>query len=478
MLGSIGRRIGMKGGDKGAASVCEQERTNAAQTAEQIDPQLDDWELAEDGDQQHHHAHDRVPIVGSAPAEKEVQVVAYNPQDEFTRDNIPVYAASDNKTAPLSSSAVHEISESIEAGTIEHKIATSLSSSMHEISDSVEADTFDHKIASLSFSSAQDETFDSVETGNVDKKPALSSFSSMHEIFESVEADTFDHKIALSPTTFDHEISDSVEDGTIDLKTTSPSASSVQDEISDSVEVGTFDDKSSLLSSSVQNEISDSVEAGTFDHKTAAASSSSVHEISDAIDVGTVDHKTASSSSSMPEGSDFVEVSSIRENSNKSCEALDNQMELELNEDSYRMLQNVGHNNVREAFHLLQNDPTVQRMVISLASDKAVWDALLKNEKVHEFRQSFQQGELKLLETSKDSEKSAFHKENPFFQAIENIKTKVMEFTEKTAEVINQFIAFTDKKILLEKDGDMDRALKASLILFIALLVTAVVRRV
>ena len=69
-------------------------------------------------------------------------------------------------------------------------------------------------------------------------------------------------------------------------------------------------------------------------------------------------------------------------------------------------------------------------------------------------------GELKLLETSKDSEKSAFHKENPFFQAIENIKTKVMEFTDKTAELINQFIGFTDKKILLEKDGDMDRALK------------------
>ena len=35
-----------------------------------------------------------------------------------------------------------------------------------------------------------------------------------------------------------------------------------------------------------------------------------------------------------------------------------------------------------------------------------------------------------------------------------------MEFTEKIAKVINQFIGFTDKKILLEKDGDMDRALK------------------
>lgn len=478
MLGSVGRRIGMKGVDKGAASVCEQGRANATQTAEQIDPQLDGWELAGDEDQHHHHAHDRLPIVGSAPAEKEVQVVASNLQDALTRDSIPVYATFDHKTAPLSSSALHEIAESIEAGTIEHKIASSLSSSMQEISDSVEADAFDPKIASLSFSSGQDEISDSVEAGNFDKKPALSSSSSMHEIFESAEDDTFDHKIPLSPTTLVHQISDSVEAGTIDLKTTSPSFSSVQDEISASVEAGTFDDKSSLLSSLVQNEISDSVEAGTFDHKTAAASSSSVHEISDLIEAGTVDHKTASSSSSMPERSDLVEVSSIRENSNKSCGTLDNQMELELNEDNYRMLQKVGHDNVREAFHLLQNDPTVQRMVMSVASDKAVWDALLKNEKVHEFRQSFQQGELKLLETSKGTENSAFHKENPFFQAIENIKTKVMEFTEKTTEVINQFLGFTDKKILLEKDGDMDRALKASLILFVALLVTVLVRRV
>ena len=106
------------------------------------------------------------------------------------------------------------------------------------------------------------------------------------------------------------------------------------------MEDDTFDHKIVLLPTTFDHEISDSVEAGTFDHKTAAASSSSVEEISDSIDVGTVDHKTTSSSSSMPEGSDFVEVSSIRENSNKSCEVLDNQMELELNEDNYRMLQN------------------------------------------------------------------------------------------------------------------------------------------
>jgi len=450
MLRSVGRRIGVKGVDEGAASVCEEGRANATQTANQLDPQLDDWELAGDEDQRHY----RLPSSGSAPSEKEVQVAASNLQDALEQDINPVYATFDHKTAPLSSSSVHEISESIEAGTIEHKIASSLSSSMHEISYSVEAGTFDHKIASLSLSSVQDEISDSVEAANTDHKTASSSSSSMHETFESVEDDTFDHKIALSPTSLVNEISDSVEVDTFDHKSSSSSSSS----------------------SSPQDEISHSVKADTFDHKTSSPSSS-VHEISDSLEV-TFSHKTASSSSSLPERSDLVEVSSILENWNESRGTLDNQMELELHEDNYRILQKVGHNNVREAFHLLKNNPAVQRMVMSVASDKAVWDALLKNEKVHEFRQSFQQGELKMLETSKDSDKSAFHQENPFFQAIENIKTKVMEFTEKTTEVINQFLGFADKKILLEKDGDMDRALKASLILFVALLVTVLVRRV
>lgn len=438
MLRSVGRRIGVKGVDEGANL---------------LDSQLDDWELAGEENQYNHHAHDLQPNSGSAPAEKDVQVTASNLQDALAQDIIPVNATFDDKSAQLSSSSVHEISESIEAGTIEHKIPSSLSSSMHEISYSGEAGTFDHQKASLSFSSVQDETSDSVETANIDHKTVSSSSSSINDILESVEGDTFDHDVALSSTSLVHEISDSVEEGTFGQKSSSPS-------------------------SSVQDEISHSVEGDTFDHKTASSPSSSAYEISDSTQADTFGHETASSSSSMPERSDFVEASGIQEILNRASGTSNIQMELELHEDNYRMLEKVGHNNVREAFHLLRDNPAVQRMVMSVASDKAVWDALLKNEKVHEFRRSFQQGELKFLETSKDPDKSSFHQESSFFRTIENIKTKVMEFTEKTTEVINQFLGFTDKKILLEKDGDMDRALKASLMLFVVLLVTVLVRRV
>ncbi|KAG8044672.1 hypothetical protein GUJ93_ZPchr0076g18686 [Zizania palustris] len=48
------------------------------------------------------------------------------------------------------------------------------------------------------------------------------------------------------------------------------------------------------------------------------------------------------------------------------------------------------HRNVLDAFRLLQKDPNVQKMVMSLSCDKVVWDAIMKNEVVQDFRRSFQ----------------------------------------------------------------------------------------
>lgn len=36
----------------------------------------------------------------------------------------------------------------------------------------------------------------------------------------------------------------------------------------------------------------------------------------------------------------------------------------------------------------------MQRMVVSISSDRTVWDAVMKNTEVQEFRQSFHQGKL------------------------------------------------------------------------------------
>ncbi|CAH2044015.1 unnamed protein product [Thlaspi arvense] len=49
-----------------------------------------------------------------------------------------------------------------------------------------------------------------------------------------------------------------------------------------------------------------------------------------------------------------------------------------------RLLQPYMLDRFYDAFHLFQTDPSVQRMVLSLASDRAVWDAVMNNEVVRE----------------------------------------------------------------------------------------------
>lgn len=186
---------------------------------------------------------------------------------------------------------------------------------------------------------------------------------------------------------------------------------------------------------------------------------------------GNFNYKTALSSSS----------SVYKKSGNKSCGTLVNldQMERESHEDNYRIVQKAGHNNVCEAFNLLQSNPVVQEMVISLASDKTVWEALLKNEKVTEFRQSLQKDESKLRELSKDSDKPPPHQENHFMWVIENTKMKVMECIEKITELLNQYFGFVDEKDLFKKDEDpLERILRASLMLSVAVLLMILVKRV
>jgi len=198
--------------------------------------------------------------------------------------------------------------------------------------------------------------------------------------------------------------------------------------------------------------------SGNFNHKAVLSSSSSVHKISDSL-----------------------EVSTIHGIGNKSCGTLVNldKVERESHEDNYRIVQKAGHDSVCEAFNLLQSNPAVQEMVISLASDKAVWEALLKNEKVAEFRQSLEGGESKLRELSKDSDKPPPHQENAFMQAIENTKLKVMQCIEKITEVLNQYFRFAIEKNLFEKDEDpLERILKGSLMLSVAVLLVILVKRV
>nr|GEX88838.1 hypothetical protein [Tanacetum cinerariifolium] len=60
--------------------------------------------------------------------------------------------------------------------------------------------------------------------------------------------------------------------------------------------------------------------------------------------------------------------------------------------NSTSTLQVPSSDQVYEAFHLLKTEASVQRMVMSLSSDKAVWNAIMNNDAVREIREAVTEG--------------------------------------------------------------------------------------
>lgn len=56
--------------------------------------------------------------------------------------------------------------------------------------------------------------------------------------------------------------------------------------------------------------------------------------------------------------------------------------------------QSSGYRRVQEAYHLLRTDSTVRKVVMSISSDKAVWDAVLSNKAVQDLRGSLKQAQI------------------------------------------------------------------------------------
>ncbi|WOH14852.1 hypothetical protein DCAR_0934378 [Daucus carota subsp. sativus] len=53
-----------------------------------------------------------------------------------------------------------------------------------------------------------------------------------------------------------------------------------------------------------------------------------------------------------------------------------------------------GYRRVQEAYHLLKTDSTVRKVVMSISSDKAVWNAVLSNKAVKDLRGSLKQAQI------------------------------------------------------------------------------------
>ncbi|KAJ1702271.1 hypothetical protein LUZ63_002050 [Rhynchospora breviuscula] len=127
-----------------------------------------------------------------------------------------------------------------------------------------------------------------------------------------------------------------------------------------------------------------------------------------------------------------------------------------------------------EAFHQLKVNPSIQRMVASLSSDQAVWDAVMKNEAVQEIKKSFCEGisDAKIPDTTGPVE-SIFSALGSVFN---NTKTTVMELVEKVTTFVNNLVSSSEKKGD-EKSEFFADAVKSSLMLSIFVFLIVIVGR-
>ncbi|KAH8521673.1 hypothetical protein Peur_040322 [Populus x canadensis] len=147
-----------------------------------------------------------------------------------------------------------------------------------------------------------------------------------------------------------------------------------------------------------------------------------------------------------------------------------------------RALHSYGSHTVHEAFHLLLTEPSVQKMVVSISSDIAVWDAVLNNAVVQELRETYYADENTDPLTSVSSDETG-EETNPALNFVkwifDNTRARVVEVIETVTKLVNElFKPPADEKT---SAGDMDPfedKLRRSFLLSIMVLLIVVVTRV
>uniref|UniRef100_J3LFG6 Uncharacterized protein n=1 Tax=Oryza brachyantha TaxID=4533 RepID=J3LFG6_ORYBR len=127
------------------------------------------------------------------------------------------------------------------------------------------------------------------------------------------------------------------------------------------------------------------------------------------------------------------------------------------------------HRNVLDAFRLLQKDPNVQKMVMSLSCDRAVWDAVMNNEAVQEFRRSFQD----------DKETSTMGNHGGPAGVLKwilgNTQAKIMEFIDSIMKIVNMLFHPVDDE---SKPDLYNDAVKVSFMLSVFIFIVVAIARI
>ncbi|XP_028796804.1 uncharacterized protein LOC114752247 [Neltuma alba] len=138
-------------------------------------------------------------------------------------------------------------------------------------------------------------------------------------------------------------------------------------------------------------------------------------------------------------------------------------------------------NGVYSAFQLLQTEPTVQKMVKSLATDKAVWDAVMNNEAVRELRESLSSDNGRVSESSDETSmgSESHSTTNVVMWIFDSCRAKFMELIEKITKIVTDLFQPAVHK--REEGADLPNPftdkLRTSFMLSIIVLLVVVVNR-
>ncbi|VVA92590.1 unnamed protein product [Arabis nemorensis] len=148
-----------------------------------------------------------------------------------------------------------------------------------------------------------------------------------------------------------------------------------------------------------------------------------------------------------------------------------------------RILQPHAYDQVYGAFDLLRTEPSVQRMVMSLSSDKAVWEAVMNNEVVREIRDLYNSGISEDEKSSDDSPRENNAAVDFIKWVFDNTMVKATEVFEKITKVVTEFFNSHNGDGNNKKSKDakfnnwLEEKLRTSVLLSIVVLLVVMVSR-
>ncbi|KAK2433308.1 hypothetical protein QL285_018594 [Trifolium repens] len=146
-----------------------------------------------------------------------------------------------------------------------------------------------------------------------------------------------------------------------------------------------------------------------------------------------------------------------------------------------KLLQANGSDRVYYAIHLLQTDPSVQKLVKSLSTDEVVWEAVLNNEVVQELKELISSDQWHHLRSLDDNANSGpDNTTNVLIWLLSTACAKFMEAIKKITKIVMNFFQRSFNKTTAHREDYQPfiEKLRAAFMLSIMVLLIVVVRRV